>query len=95
MCHKTPEISANDTLPGGVVKSIELLFNVRSNVFFSIIIVHCLGSAVDRFFLKVFSHVHVFDLSLSHCKREEIFSFNLVYINSLTALTATLKIAER
>ena len=55
------EISADDTVPCGVVFLVEFFLDISGDIFFYVVLFHRLGGDVDGVLLHVLGHVGIFD----------------------------------
>merc|ERR1712036_204251 len=55
------KITAHNTMPGGIVFLVELLFDVSGDVFFNIIPFQCLRGTIHGVLLHFFRHVGIFN----------------------------------
>lgn len=70
VCHIRSEVSSNNAMPGRTVFLVKFFLDVRSNVFFDVVLFKSLHRRVDSTFLHFFAHVNIFDdrflFSLTH-----------------------------
>ena len=63
--HIGAEVAANYAMPCWIVFFVEFFFNVRSNVFFNVVLFKCLGGTVNSVLLHVLGHVSILDYGLA------------------------------
>lgn len=51
--HVGAKVPANDAMPGGVVLFVKLLLDVGGDILLNVVLLHCLGSAIDSILLHV------------------------------------------
>ena len=58
------EVSTHDAMPGWVVLFVKLLLDVGGDVLLDVVLLECLGGAVDSVLLHLLGHVRILDHGL-------------------------------
>ena len=53
----TPKVAPNDAMPRGVVFLVELLLDICRDILLNVVLLQCLGSAIDSVLLHVLGHL--------------------------------------
>jgi len=67
VCDIGAEVTADNAVPGGAVLLVKFLFNVCSDVFLDVVLLECLGCAVNDVLLHLLGHVRILDDCLTLC----------------------------